>query len=383
MTRRPSVFSLLSLLALALAPDPAAAAPPAVRSAARRPRIEVAFVLDATGSMGPWIRDARARIDGIAAELAGGDPAPEIRFALVAYRDRGDAFVTRVHDFTADLAVMREALHATEAGGGGATPEAVLEGLEKGIRALHWTDGDRVVKLLYLVGDAPPKRYADGPDEGSLLLEALQRRIVIHTIACGSLSGSGQTFFERMARLSEGRAIRLADAARATGHRGGGGRAAPSLTAAGATRSKSLASAVSGTARAYSGAAGVAFKDRARPVVETESLPIGSPGVSGLLGAQLRFVADATTFSDLWAAHTSARAPGDGPRPDPPPVDFARQQVLVLGGADAGLTLDRVEAGDGVRFAFVRPAPAGVRFFLVPAADPVILAPTQSEGASR
>src|SRR5215470_6378384 len=78
----------------------------------RGPRIEVAFVLDVTGSMEPWIDAARSRIAGIAHDLASGDPQPEVRFALVEFRDKGDAFVTRVHPFSPELAVMQKELDA-------------------------------------------------------------------------------------------------------------------------------------------------------------------------------------------------------------------------------------------------------------------------------
>jgi hypothetical protein len=77
-----------------------------VRADPARPRIEVAFVLDATGSMGPYIDAARQKIGAIANDLQSGDPRPEVRFALVSFRDRGDEYVTRVRDFSPELARM-------------------------------------------------------------------------------------------------------------------------------------------------------------------------------------------------------------------------------------------------------------------------------------
>src|ERR1041384_6167408 len=101
-----------------------------VTRAANGPRIEVAFAMDATGSMGPYIEQARARIAQIAQSLAEGEPKPDVRFALVAFRDKGDEFITRVKPFTPRLEEMKAYLDATEAAGGGDTPEAVLEGLK-------------------------------------------------------------------------------------------------------------------------------------------------------------------------------------------------------------------------------------------------------------
>src|SRR5581483_2149938 len=56
--------------------------------------------------------------------------------------------------------------------------------------------------------------YAESPTEAWLANEALKRGIVLHTLACGGMGGDGQRFFEEMARRTEGRPFRLADAPR-------------------------------------------------------------------------------------------------------------------------------------------------------------------------
>jgi hypothetical protein len=335
-------------------------------TAAARPRVEVAFVLDATGSMQPWIDAARERIDAISSEIAAGDPPPDVRFALVTFRDRGDAYVTRKRDFTRELATMRGWLKETNADGGGDTPESVLEGLKVGIVDLDWSVGDQsTMKLLYLVGDAPPHHYAESPTEEWLANEALKRGIVLHTLACGGMADEGQRFFEEMARRTEGRPFRLSDAPRRR-------HASAATTAAGATTTTSLGAAVSGSARAYSSAIGIAYKPTAQPVALTPIAPpaIGAP--SGLLGGGLRRVTDASALSDLWAAHASLA--GDTRHPAPPKIDFVKSELLVLGGEDAGLELVALEPGDGVRFATVRAGAPGPRFVIVPAdARPIVI----------
>lgn len=367
MRRRPAIVALMMLCV--------SVAVPSVGHAAKRPRIEVAFVLDATGSMGSYIEAARRRIADIAEALAQGDPAPEVRFALVAYRDKGDAYVTRVTRFTPRIAEMREALDRTQAEGGGDTPEAVLEALEAGVHALDWSDGDGdTIKLMYLVGDAPPNVYPDSPDEATLLGQALERGIVIHTIACGDMDSRGRNFFERVARLSEGRPYALSD-----GDASSTRAAAGSVGAAGATSASSLGAAVSDSARAYSGAVGVRYAPRARPTVATTRLFTPPLVVSGLLGPHMRWVGDATTWRDVWAAHRSLDL---GAAIAAPTIDFEHQQVLVLGGADAGVRLLRVEEDEGVRFAVVEPASTpGVQFVLIPAGDPVVA--TAALGGTR
>jgi hypothetical protein len=66
----------------------------AVAPAADAPRIEVAFVLDATGSMSRLIEGAKQKIWTIARRAAGGRPLPVINLGLVGYRDRGDQYVS-------------------------------------------------------------------------------------------------------------------------------------------------------------------------------------------------------------------------------------------------------------------------------------------------
>src|SRR5580765_6465297 len=97
------------------------------------PEIEVAFVLDTTGSMGGLIQAAKEKIWAIANTLATTKPAPHIKLALVAYRDRGDDYVTRRTDLTDDLDVVYKELMGLQAQGGGDGPESVNQALHEAV----------------------------------------------------------------------------------------------------------------------------------------------------------------------------------------------------------------------------------------------------------
>lgn len=364
-SRRP----LWALAALAgLSATPALAAPPtskpaagAAAGAAAAPRIDVAFVLDATGSMGPWIEQARCRIKAIAADLASGDPAPQVRFGLVRFRDKTDAFVTQVVPFSDRIDEMAAALEATSASGGGDYPEAVLEGLDVALTGLKWSAGDDVVRLIYLVGDAPPQVGPGRPAENDVVARALDAGIVVHSLVCGKGDSPARPHFDRFARYTEGRLFQVV----------GGGKTCDGVaTGAGRKVAKAgttdLGSAVSGSARDYSASAGIDFT-AARAV---EAHPVSAlEGVqpTGLLGAQVRQVTDAATFADLWAAHGSLAA--DPVRAGVPAFDFDAEQVLVLGGADAGLSLVAVNETHAARQVTVRSASPGARFVRLPASE--------------
>src|SRR6266581_3034562 len=68
-----------------------------------KPRLEVCFVLDTTGSMSGLIEGAKQKIWSIANEMISAKPTPEIRLGLIGYRDRGDEYVTKVFVLTDDL----------------------------------------------------------------------------------------------------------------------------------------------------------------------------------------------------------------------------------------------------------------------------------------
>src|SRR6516225_1067605 len=70
---------------------------------ARKPQIEVVFCLDTTGSMGGLIKGAKEKIWAICNQIAGGKPSPDLKVGLVAYRDKGDEYITKVIDLTDDL----------------------------------------------------------------------------------------------------------------------------------------------------------------------------------------------------------------------------------------------------------------------------------------
>lgn len=170
----------------------------------KRPRMDLVFALDTTGSMGGLIEGAKAKIWEIARLAQSGNPAPEVRVGLVAFRDVGDEYVTRVLPLTADLDKVYSTLTELSANGGGDGPEHVLRALRDGIEEMPWSNDKRVAKLLYLVGDAPPHfDYQDGITQDSVLAAAAKRGIRISAIRCGENQQTLETF-AAIARQTDG-----------------------------------------------------------------------------------------------------------------------------------------------------------------------------------
>lgn len=151
------------------------------------PSIEVVFVLDTTGSMSGLIDAAKDKIWSIASSMASADPAPEIRIGLVAYRDRGDEYVTRVVDLSDDLDSVYATLIDFEADGGGDGPESVNQALHDAIHHISWSRNPDSYQVVFLVGDAPAHMdYPDDVKHPLVLAEAARRGIVVNAIRCGS-----------------------------------------------------------------------------------------------------------------------------------------------------------------------------------------------------
>jgi len=137
--------------------------------------LQVAFVIDTTASMQPWIDGMKTVIGRVATELSN-NPALKgrVEFALVAYRDQLDPatpaatvqqmeFVTKVYcDLTADhvdfqgkLQTVREAQVSSED-----FPEDGLAALKVGVQELQWKKP--ALKVIVLIGDAPFQTSPDG-----------------------------------------------------------------------------------------------------------------------------------------------------------------------------------------------------------------------------
>ena len=150
---------------------------------AQRPQIDVVFALDTTGSMSGMIAGAKRKIWSLANEISSGQPRPIVRFGLVAYRDIGDAYVTKVTGLSTDMDAMYDELMSFTADGGGDGPEHVNQALADSLDKMEWKQGPKVLRLIFLVGDAPPHNdYDDGLNSDALAKRAKEKGIIINAI---------------------------------------------------------------------------------------------------------------------------------------------------------------------------------------------------------
>lgn len=170
-----------------------------------RPKMDVAFVVDSTGSMADEIEVVKSKIRGMMAKIRSGQPRPDVRFAIVAYRDRGDEYVTRNLPFTDDMDRISSYVNTIEADGGGDTKESVNESLHVALQGLPWDESQNTRKLIFLIGDAGP--HMDYSNDTTYLEEcafAKKKGIKIHTIGCSGIEEDGEKEFKEIAFATGG-----------------------------------------------------------------------------------------------------------------------------------------------------------------------------------
>jgi len=196
--RHPALIAAFVLAGLTVQPALASPRYPGMLEQARSqlPRqqhpatIELLFVLDTTGSMGGMLEGAKAKIWGIVNDVLQqrGNAGATIRVGLVAYRDRGDAYVTRITPLSDNLDSVYSQLMGLRPEGGGDGPEDVRSALAEALRAGGWSaPGARTSQVMFLVGDAPPHdNYRNLPSTSTSAREASRRGIIVNAIQCGS-----------------------------------------------------------------------------------------------------------------------------------------------------------------------------------------------------
>ena len=169
--------------------------------------LDILFLLDATGSMADEIEQIKDTLLSIASRISALPSEPDLRFAMVAYRDRGDEYVTRVFDFEPDAARFLETIRGVVADGGEDYPESLNEALHVAVHQPEWREGD-AIRLMFLIADAPP--HLDYPDDYSYaaeMVEAHRRGIKIFSIASSGLNPQGEYIFRQIAQHTMGRFI--------------------------------------------------------------------------------------------------------------------------------------------------------------------------------
>ncbi|MBE7439021.1 MAG: VWA domain-containing protein [Spirochaetales bacterium] len=155
--------------------------------AALPPSVQIALLLDTSGSMDGLIEQARARLWKLVSELAYAEKdgkSPQIEVALFEYGNdgiaAGEGYIRMVSPFASDLDAIFAALVNLKTNGG---QEYAGQAIQQALRRLQWKDERAVYRTIFIAGN---EAFQQGPiDFKEAIREAQSRGIIVNTIYCG------------------------------------------------------------------------------------------------------------------------------------------------------------------------------------------------------
>lgn len=158
-------------------------------------QLDLCFMVDETGSMGPYIETVKQKILEIIHTIRVKELCSSLRIGLVSYRDHPPeetSFITKTFAFNEDADKIKEAIVSMYASGGGDGPEAVCDALYD-ITRLSWRE--KASKIVIWMGDAPPHgvepsgdSWPQGCPDGKYWKTEAQRAydkgILIYSVGC-------------------------------------------------------------------------------------------------------------------------------------------------------------------------------------------------------
>ena len=187
--------------------------------------LDIVFVIDSTGSMHDEIRTVKEELVGIMDKINSGQPRPDVRVGVVAYRDypnQEQEYLTKVRGLTSNVNSVEKFIMGIEAQGGGDYEEAAEAGLDRAINDMKWRKSAH--RIIILVGDAPARDYpyqhyedyGNGPqqyykhyDWTDAIEDAQDKDIRIYTASGSGMDRDGIEQWKTIARKTGGSYIEL------------------------------------------------------------------------------------------------------------------------------------------------------------------------------
>lgn len=175
------------------------------------PLIQVAILLDTSGSMSGLIDQARAHLWEVVNEFSTaerkGKPA-RLEVALYEYGKSslpsGEGYVQMLVPFTDDLDKLSEVLFALHTNGGSEYCGWVIN---QSVEELGWSDEKGTLKAIFIAGNEP---FTQGPvDYKDACKRAAEANITVSTIHCGGYEEGVATQWADGAKLADGSYVNI------------------------------------------------------------------------------------------------------------------------------------------------------------------------------
>ena len=162
---------------------------PRVRVDTSSPRIQLAILLDTSGSMSGLIDQARTELWAVVNEfitVKQNGKAPELDVALYEYGKSAlpqkEGYIRKIVGFSNDLDKVSQELFALKTNGGSEYCGWVIQ---DAVKQLDWSQAANDLKVIFIAGNEP---FTQGPvDYKESCKAAIEKGIIVNTIHCGSL----------------------------------------------------------------------------------------------------------------------------------------------------------------------------------------------------
>jgi hypothetical protein len=204
------ISNLSLLLAIALA-DPLSlfakdASPPGAQES-RKPLVQIAILLDTSGSMQGLIEQTKSQLWRICNEFIKAKQsgvAPEVQVALYEYGksslSRESGWIRQIQPLTTDLDKISEELFALRTNGG---EEYCGWVIQRAVDDLDWSPRSDVYKVIFIAGNEP---FTQGPvNYAESCKAAITKGIIVNTIHCGGEAEGMNTKWKDGADLADGK----------------------------------------------------------------------------------------------------------------------------------------------------------------------------------
>lgn len=174
------------------------------------PVLDLAFVIDVTGSMGDELRYVNAEVVDITRRVRDEVPEVTVRVGAVFFRDRTDSLPLQQIQMTTDVEGFAQAMLQVQASGGGDYPEDIDSGLAAAMNRLAWTPG-AATRVAVLIGDAPPHRYQSTYTYRHAMIDAAARGIRILPVAASGANREVEFLFRALGAFTSTPYVYLTD----------------------------------------------------------------------------------------------------------------------------------------------------------------------------
>ena len=200
MNKKP-ITSLMAIFAVLFSSAIAYANEGKTNENPRKPKVQIAILLDNSGSMSGLINQARSELWKIVNEFVNVKQQGVSPLLEVAVYHYGNPPATQLVPLTDDLDKVSESLFGIPVSGGS---EYCGQVIDMAAKDLTWSEHSQDLKLIFIAGNEP---FSQGPvDYRQACKSAIEKGIIVNTIHCGNGIPDG---WKQGAMLADGKSINI------------------------------------------------------------------------------------------------------------------------------------------------------------------------------